>query len=214
MKDIRIVDKTGKSSKNHRIGEAFAVPNRINTHTFFEAVNAENQNRRQGTHDTKSKSEVAGTGKKPYKQKHTGRARQGSKRNPHFRGGGIAFGPTPEKNYRVRVNKKVSKIAFVTAFYQIVESENLAIVDDSVSSIKYKTKEFYAFLKASKLLDRKILLITSMEEKEFSSSARNIDNLNLRSPANCSVRDLLNQNYLLITNKAMEEIYKRVSRWN
>lgn len=211
MKEIKIIDKSGATKKTHKSGDKLSGITRINTHTIFEAVNAENQNKRQGTHETKNKAEVSGTGKKPYKQKHTGRARQGSKRNPHYRGGGVAFGPTSEKNYKVRVNKKVSKIAFVTAFCNVIESEQIAILDDSVSAIKYSTKEFFSFLKASNLVDKKILLITSMEEKELSSSARNIDNLHLRSSGNCSVRDLLNQNYLLITHKALDEMYVRMA---
>ncbi|GCE63976.1 50S ribosomal protein L4 [Candidatus Mycoplasma haematohominis] len=213
MKKIKVIDKEGKFGKEQEVPETVITPKRINRHTIFETVNAENQNRRQGTHDTKNKSEVSGTGKKPYKQKHTGRARQGSKRNPHYTGGGIAFGPTPEKNYTVKVNKKVSKIAYITSWFSIIESENICILNDSVCSISYKTKEFNQFLKKANLLDKKILLITNMDEKSFSSSTRNIRNVILRSPNNCSVRDLLNQDYLLVTNKAIDEIYKKLETW-
>lgn len=213
MKSIKVIDKEGKFLQDQAVPETVITSKRMNRQTVFETVNAENQNRRQGTHDTKSKAEVSGTGKKPYKQKHTGRARQGSKRNPHYTGGGIAFGPTPEKNYCLRVNKKVSKIAYITSWFKIIESGNISILNDTVCSISYKTKEFFEFLKKSNLLDKKILLIADMEEKGLAYSTRNIENLILRSPDNCSVRDLLNQNYLLITNKAMDAIYKKLGTW-
>lgn len=213
MKDISVINIQGKNEKPRKVDDRFITPERINRHTIFEVVNSENQNKRQGTHKTKNKAEVSGTGKKPYKQKHTGRARQGSKRNPHFRGGGVVFGPTPEKNYKVRVNKKVFKIALVSVWFKIIESGKISILSGDTVEFGNKTKGFIELLKKAQLEEKKLLVIINDEEKHLARAIRNIDRVTLRSSDSCSVRDLLNQEYLLITDKALEDTCKKFESW-
>ncbi|AEG73764.1 ribosomal protein L4 [Mycoplasma haemofelis str. Langford 1] len=212
MKPISIFSASGDIKGSFELPASIILPDEIHSHAIFEAVNCENQNRRQGTHDTKNKSEVSGTGKKPYRQKHTGRARQGSRRNPQFRGGGVAFGPSPMRNYVVGVNRKVSRLAFASAWKGIFESENIALLDESFSSLK-KTKEFQEFLGKAKLDSKKLLLL----DKESASSvflvSRNLSNVTCRDFFHCSVRDLMNQSFLLLTKEAMDLLCERLGSW-
>ena len=128
----------------------------VNKQAIFDSVLAENAGERQGTHSTLTKAEVRGGGRKPYRQKHTGNARQGSIRNPHYVGGGIVFGPKPTRNYKLKVNAKVSKLALQSAF--TLKSKNIIGLNDELTSPK--TKKAMSFLKSMKLDNNKTLLIT------------------------------------------------------
>ena len=116
----------------------------INNQAMFDTVMMERASRRQGTHSVKSRAEVSGTGKKPWKQKGTGRARQGSLRSPQFVGGGRAFGPRVERNYNLKVNKKVRRLAFLSAL-SLLAKEGSILVDDSIK-LKEPKKQGYTFL--------------------------------------------------------------------
>src|SRR5690554_539189 len=123
-----------------------------NMQAVYDVVNAERAAMRQGTHKTKTRTEVRGGGRKPWRQKGTGRARQGSIRSPQWRGGGVVFGPTP-RSYKVKLNKKVKNLAFRSALSSFVQNEKLFVLDKLVIE-NGKTKEFQTVLDNLKL-DRK-----------------------------------------------------------
>lgn len=213
MRKIKIFGVDGLEKGDHVVPESVLVPGRFSSHVIFEAVNIENQNKRQGTHKTKNKSEVSGTGKKPYRQKHTGRARQGSRRNPHFRGGGIAFGVSSNRNYCVKVNKKVSRIALVSVWHEILSKGGIFLLDSDFVGMKISSKDFYDFLKKLGHFGKKVLVVSKYEEREIFLSFRNLFNVVVKDPGSCSVRDLLNQEFCFFTTRSMEDFYLRMSIW-
>ncbi len=153
--------------------EVFDV--KINNQVMFDTVMMERASRRQGTHAVKSRADVSGTGKKPWKQKGTGRARQGSLRSPQFVGGGRAFGPRTERNYNVKVNKKARKLAFFSAL-TLLAKEGSVLVDDSIKLKEPKTKELLKQIQALNLEGRKRIVIVSSDENVY-KSANNIPNV-------------------------------------
>ena len=114
MEKVKLLNLKGETVKQVELNENLLV-DKIAKQAMFDAVIAENAGNRQGTHSTLTKGEVRGGGKKPFAQKHTGNARQGSIRNPQWVGGGVVFGPKPGRNYTKKVNAKVSKLAFKSA---------------------------------------------------------------------------------------------------
>ncbi|OAL10365.1 50S ribosomal protein L4 [Candidatus Mycoplasma haematobovis] len=210
MKEVSVISIAGEKKSSLAIPKQLLWPENVHGHSIFEAVNTENQNRRQGTHDTKNKSEVSGTGKKPYRQKHTGRARQGSRRNPQFRGGGVAFGVTPEKNYLIKTNKKVGMLAFVSAWKRIFELEMVSVLEE----VEFKkTKEFSEFLKKANLNNKKLLLIDIDKGSSLYLASKNIANLVFKDFNHCSVRDLINTEYILLTKGALETVFNKLEKW-
>ncbi len=168
---------------------------------LYDVVNAQRAAMRQGTHDTKTKAEVSGGGKKPWKQKGTGRARQGSTRSPQWRHGGIVFGPTP-RSYDVKVNRKVAQLAMRSALsYQ--QANNQIVVVENLSVGEAKTKEFAALL--SKLnITQKVLIVDTVFADSVFLAARNLPNVMLVQASHASVYDLLNCKQLLLTQNAVK----------
>ena len=159
---------------------------------------------RQGTADTKTRTEVSGGGKKPYRQKGTGRARQGSTRSPQWRGGGVVFGPTPRK-YNLKVNKKVVKAATRMVLSDRVASGNF-IVLDKIELADNKTKSFVAVLDAiGANVNKKIIVATSEEDFNLVLAARNIPNVYLQTKNHLSVYDLLNADMFIMTESAVAQ---------
>ncbi|MCU0104232.1 50S ribosomal protein L4 [Acholeplasma vituli] len=168
---------------------------------LYDVVNAQRAAMRQGTHDTKTRSEVSGGGKKPWKQKGTGRARQGSTRSPQWRHGGIAFGPKP-RSYDVKVNRKVAQLAMRSALSNHQANNSLVVVENLAVS-QPKTKEFAALL--SKLnITEKVLIVDTVFADEVFLAARNLPNVMLVQASHASVYDLLNCKQLLLTQNAVK----------
>lgn len=168
---------------------------------LYDVVKAQRAAKRQGTHKVKVRSEVAGGGKKPWKQKGTGRARHGSIRSPIWRGGGVIFGPTP-RSYSVKVNKKVRNLAFRSALSHFVIEENLTILDSLVSETG-KTKDFNNMLNTLNLFGKTLFVSDSFEGKEL-KAGRNIPGVSFADAKHVSVYDILNNKNLVITQKAVE----------
>ena len=147
----------------------------VNNQAMFDTIMMERASRRQGTHSVKTRAEVSGTGKKPWKQKGTGRARQGSLRSPQFVGGGRAFGPRVERNYTLKVNKKVRRLAFLSAL-SLLAKEGSILVDDSIKLNEPKTKELIKQINSLNLEGRKKIIIVSSDENIY-KSANNIPNI-------------------------------------
>ena len=141
--------------------EVFGV--KVNTQAVFDVIMSERASRRQGTHKAKTRAEVSGGGKKPFRQKGTGNARQGSIRSPQWVGGGVAWGPTPEKNYTLKVNKKVRRLAFASVLTEKAKGDAVIVHDFKMADNKPSTKELKAQIAALKLKDtfKKVLIVTS-----------------------------------------------------
>ncbi len=161
-----------------------------NMQAVYDVVKAQRAAMRQGTHKTKTRTEVAGGGKKPWRQKGTGRARQGSIRAPQWRGGGVVFGPTP-RSYSVKVNKKVVKAALRSLLTSRLLSNDLVVVD-KIELADFKTKSFVEVLKNLNAYDKKVVVITNEEDFNLSLAGRNIANVYVQTKSHLSVYDLIN----------------------
>lgn len=180
--------------------EVFGIKEK-NEQVVHDAVVAEEANARQATAKTKKRHEVSGGGKKPWRQKGTGRARAGSSRSPIWVGGGKVFGPDGNQNYKVSQNKKAHALALKTVLSQ--KASNGLIVVDEIKAAKISTKDFKASL-ANVKAEGKILLIAN--DEAVINSAKNIAKVEIRALNNISVYDVLNANYLLIGKADIETL--------
>jgi len=174
-----------------------------NNHVLFEAIIMQRASLRQGTHKVKSRSEVAGGGRKPWKQKGTGRARQGSIRSPQWRGGGVVFGPTP-RSYSYKLPKKVRRLAIKSALSAKVLEENVLVLDNLAFEAP-KTKEFAAVL-AGLSVDTKALIVTDGLDEKVALSARNIPGITVVEATGLNVLDVVSHNKLIMTKSAVEKV--------
>ena len=175
---------------------------------MFDAVLLQRASLRQGTHKTKTRTEVRGGGRKPWKQKGTGRARQGSIRSPQWRGGGVVFGPTP-RSYNLKMNRKVRRLALKSALsFKVLESE--MVVLNELTLAAPKTKEMVAIL--SKLeADKKVLLIVGADNFNALLAARNIPSVKVIPATQINVLDLLDARKVIITQDAVNHIEEVLS---
>lgn len=204
MANVVLYNQQGK-----QLGEVALNPSvfaiEVNQQAIFDAVIMQRASMRQGTHKVKNRREVAGGGKKPWKQKGTGRARQGSIRSPQWRGGGIVFGPTP-RSYGYRLNKKVRQLALKSVLSEKVLLNELLLVDKFVFDA-VKTKDAVTVFDALNC-NRKTLVVVSKRE-EFTNtylSMRNIDHVLFLTADQINVYDLVNANKLVITQEAVKDI--------
>lgn len=174
-----------------------------NAPVMHSAVLLQQAAERQGTHKTKGRSEVRGGGRKPWKQKGTGRARQGSIRSPQWVGGGTVFGPTP-RSYGFKLPRKVRRLAIKSALSSKVNANEI-IVLDQLALAAPKTKEFAAILNNLKV-DRKALVVTANYEDNVALSARNIPGVKFVAADGINVRDVLVHDKLIITKEAVEKV--------
>ena len=175
----------------------------VNEIVLTDAIKLQMASLRQGTHKTKGRSEVSGGGRKPWRQKETGRARQGTIRAPHWVGGGIVFGPTP-RDYSFKMNKKERRLALKSALSEKYQNKNLCIVD-SLEVESPKTKDLINTLDTLKL-SGKTLIVTDGENGNIALGARNNQNLCVIVPENINVLDLVYADNLLIDTKSVEKI--------
>lgn len=175
-----------------------------NETVVFDVVLSQRASLRQGTHAHKNRSLVSGGGKKPWRQKGTGRARQGSIRSPQFRGGGTVFGPNP-RSYAYKLPQKVRQLALKSAYSQKVIDNTLLAVDELNFSAP-KTSEFAKVLEAFSI-ERKVLVVLPNEGNEFAElSARNLKNVKVSTASSVSVLDLVNTDKVLATQAALSQI--------
>ncbi len=180
----------------------FAAP--INEPLMHQALLRQLANARLGTHKVKGRSEVAGGGRKPWKQKGTGRARQGSTRAAQWRGGGIIFGPTP-RSYEQRMPRKMRQSAVRSAL-SVLAAEQRIVVLDEVALSAGKTREMAQALAALEVTDGRVLLLTTTVDEKVERSAHNLPALKLLRASYLNVRDLLNYDYLVIPQPALDVI--------
>lgn len=174
-----------------------------NTHVLHDAVLLQRASLRAGTHKVKGRSEVRGGGRKPWKQKGTGRARQGSIRSPQWVGGGTVFGPTP-RSYSFKLPKKVRRLAIKSALSSKVIDQDI-IVLDALALNAPKTKEFAAVLNNLKV-DRKALIVASSYDDNIALSARNIPGVKFVVAEGINVLDVLTYDKLIITKEAVQKV--------
>ncbi|MDZ7835227.1 MAG: 50S ribosomal protein L4 [Alkalibacterium sp.] len=174
-----------------------------NENVVFDAITMQRASLRQGTHAVKNRSAVRGGGRKPWRQKGTGRARQGSIRSPQWRGGGTVFGPTP-RSYAYKLPKKVRRLAIKSVLSAKAAGDDI-IVLDGLSFDAPKTKEFRAML-GSLEVNRKALVVLE-EGNDFAKlSARNIPGVKVVAPNNVSVLDVVSHDKLILTKAALEKV--------
>ncbi len=206
MTKIAVLDKAGKKVSDLTLNESvFAIePNESAMHLMVLSYLAA---QRQGTQSTRTRSEVSGGGKKPWRQKGTGRARQGSTRAPQWTHGGIALGPKP-REYGLDVNKKVRRLAMRSALSAKVAAGEMIVLDDfGLDAIK--TKDVAAVLAAVKA-DAKTLIVLPEKNDVVYKSARNLEKTNVSLVSTLNVYDILNCNTIVVLKDAVakiEEVY-------
>ena len=189
--------------KNNKL---FISDKKINTQEMFMSVLVEEANSRQSTASTLTKAEVRGGGRKPYKQKHTGRARQGSTRNPHYVGGGRAFGPSPEKNYVLKQNSKAYKLAFQSAMTLKLKEDGLNLLTNKIDLKEPSTKTISKMLKKVSYENKKVLFVINDKNENFLKSCQNIEKVVSKTWNQVSVRDILNSDKAVIQEDAFNKI--------
>jgi len=175
-------------------------------HLFYEIVKAQLASRRSGTACTKTRGDVSGGGRKPWKQKGTGRARAGSSRSPVWRGGGIAFGPKP-RDYSYAAPKKVKRLALCSALTKKCKEDKLMILD-KFDLPEIQTKAFASIMDR---LGRQRVLIIDDDNRNLSLSARNVPNVKVLSPQGLNLYDILRHEGLYITLHCLEKIQRRLA---
>ena len=198
--DVLKVDGT-KSGSVELNDAVFAIE--PNNNVLFEAINLQRASLRQGTHAVKNRSAVRGGGRKPWRQKGTGRARQGTIRAPQWRGGGIVFGPTP-RSYAYKMPKKMRRLALRSALSYKVQENALTVVD-AINFEAPKTKEFKTVL-ANLEQPKKVLVVTESEDVNVALSARNIPGVQVSTAQGLNVLDLTSADSVVITEAAAKKV--------
>ncbi len=194
-----IINQTGKKVADLTLSDyVFGIE--PHQHVLYEVVKAQRAAMRHGTHDVKNRGEVRGGGRKPWRQKGTGRARQGSIRSPQWRHGGVVFGPTP-RSYAVKLNQKVRQLGLRSALSYQVLKDQLKVVD-TLDFEEPKTKSFATFLNNLGIAG-KVLVIGKELSDNVVLASRNMPNVNLVDASHVSVYDLLNCNALVMTKDAV-----------
>jgi large subunit ribosomal protein L4 len=206
MPQTILFDKTGKNVGKVELSDAlFAAP--VNAAVLHQVVTAQLAGRRTGTHDTKTRGEVRGGGKKPYRQKGTGRARQGSRTAPHYRGGGAVFGPHP-RSYEQRLPRTMKRLALRGALTAKLGDEAIKIIDAfAIEAIK--TRDLAGVLGALEAHGR-VLVVAPGRDEKLELSARNLPTVEVILADSLNVVDLLKADIVLIEQPAlarMEEVY-------
>ena len=206
MPQTNLYDKTGKNVGSVELSdELFAAP--VNAAVLHQVVTAQLAGRRTGTHDTKTRGEVAGGGAKPYRQKGTGRARQGSRRAPHYAGGGVVFGPHP-RSYEQRLPKRMKRLALHGALTSKFDDGAIRVVDE-LGLDAPKTRELVGYFDALKVGGR-ILVVANGGDQNLELSARNLPGVTVIRADSLNIVDILNADTLLITQPSlskMAEVY-------
>jgi len=211
MPQTTLYDRTGATLGNVDLAETlFAAP--VNEAVLHQAAMAQLAGRRIGTHDTRTRGEVRGGGRKPYRQKGTGRARQGSRTAPHYRGGGAVFGPHP-RSYAQRLPKKMRRIALRSALTAKLGDDAIRVIDRFDMAEEPKTRSLVSVLEALGAGDghaRRVLVVAPAVDEPLLRSAANLPSVSVILADSLNVVDLLNADAVLIEQPAlarMEEVY-------
>jgi len=202
MEKLQVVNLKGEKVSEIKVNkEIWGIE--PNDAVLYDALRLARNNYRQGTADTKTRSEVSGGGRKPWRQKGTGRARQGSTRAPHWIKGGIVFGPHP-RSYSIKMNRKERRLALKSALaYKAIESK--LIVVDALNVETSKTKEMKAILKDLNVA-KKVLIVVDELTDNLILSSRNLNNVLLLSVDEINTYDVVYADTMVITEKALQKI--------
>ena len=201
MANVAVYNMQGEQVDTIELNDAvFGVE--VNEHLVHMAVVAQLANRRQGTQKAKTRSEVSGGGRKPWRQKGTGHARQGSIRAPQWKGGGVVFAPVP-RDYSMSINKKEKRAALKSALTSRVEAGKL-IVLDQLSLPEIKTKEFRKVMEALKL--NKALVVLDSVDRNVILSARNIEGVKTTQVCALNTYDVMKYSTVVLTKQAVSDI--------
>ncbi|MCI8532376.1 MAG: 50S ribosomal protein L4 [Lachnospiraceae bacterium] len=205
MANVSVYNMEGKEVGTMELSDAvFGVD--VNEHLVHMAVVAQLANKRQGTQKAKTRSEVSGGGRKPWRQKGTGHARQGSTRAPQWTGGGVVFAPTP-RDYSIRLNRKEKRLALKSALTSRVQEQKFIVLDE-LKFDEIKTKKMQAVLDALNV--NKALVVLNENDQNVVKSARNIENVQTALTNTINVYDILKYNTVIVTKAAVatiEEVY-------
>lgn len=201
MEKLQILNTKGEKVSDIKLNkEIWGIE--PNDAVLYDALRLARNNFRQGTADTKTRSEVSGGGRKPWRQKGTGRARQGSTRAPHWPGGGVVFGPHP-RSYAIKMNRKERRLALKSALaYKAIES-NLIVLDKL--EVSNKTKDFKEILKSLNLT-KKVLVVVDELTDELVLSSRNLNNVLLLSVDEINTYDVVYADAMIITEAAVKKL--------
>ena len=206
MANVSVYNMEGKEVGTIELKDSvFGVE--VNEHLVHMAVVQQLANKRQGTQKAKTRSEVSGGGRKPWRQKGTGHARQGSIRAPQWKGGGVVFAPTP-RDYSFKLNKKEKRAALKSVLTDKVQNGNLVVVDE-LKFDEIKTKNFVAMLNNLNV-NTKALVVVGENDTNAALSARNIPTVKTSLTNTINVYDIINANKLVVTKdvvKTIEEVY-------
>lgn len=207
MQKVNVLNQQGEKIEELALLETvFGIE--PNHQVLFEVVNAQRAAMRQGTHNTKTRTEVRGGGKKPWRQKGTGRARHGSIRSPIWRGGGVTFGPKT-RSYDVKLNRKVKKLAIKSALSQHLKNNTLVVLDNLVFE-QPKTKLFAEMLNNLPVIGKTLFVVNEHNENAV-LSASNLQAVLLEKADHVSVYDLLNCKTLVLTKDAVKYFEEALS---
>lgn len=203
MSKIEIINVNGEKVKNINLKDNVFIKE-PNDAVLHNAIILAQASLRQGTHATKTRSEVSGGGRKPWKQKGTGNARQGSIRATQWRGGGIVFGPQP-RDYSKKMNKKERKLALKSALaYKAINKE--IVVVDKIAIENAKTKEVANILAKLNIADKKVLVVIETIDENLYLAARNIANIKVVLPSEVNTLDVMTADVMLFEEKALEKV--------
>ena len=203
MATVAVYNTEGKEVDKLELNDAvFGVE--INEHLVHMAVVAQLANKRQGTQSAKTRAEVRGGGRKPWRQKGTGNARQGSIRAVQWRKGGIAFGPKP-RDYSKKQNRKVRRLALLSALsYKVADKE--LVVLDSIKFETNKTKEMINLLNKLELTNSKVLLVVDELDDNVCLAARNLGNVKIVLPTEVNTYDVVNSDKMVMTEASLKKL--------
>jgi large subunit ribosomal protein L4 len=207
MATIDVVNTENKKAGSLDLSAA-VFENEVRPHLYHAEVRRQLSERRSGTHSTKNRALVSGGGAKPYRQKGTGRARQGTTRAPQFAGGGVVFGPVP-RGYAHKLPKKVRRAALLSALSQRVQESSMTVIDD-LQVEGFRTKRMLEILAALGLAEGSTLIVIDDANPTVEASARNLPGVSVLRAAGINVYDLLRHQNLLITRSAVEKLQARL----
>lgn len=203
MADVEVKNSENKKVDSVSLSDdIFGLP--VKASLMHESVVNYLANQRQGTHSTKTRGMVRGGGRKPFKQKGTGRARQGSSRSPLMKGGATLFGPQP-RDYSYRLNKKQRRLALRTALSSKV-SDGQVLVIDSLSFSEPRTRQVTSLLDTFGVSGKSVLIVTKEKDQNVFLSSRNIPGVGVQPASDINVYSLMSHEYLLVTKDALLQI--------
>jgi large subunit ribosomal protein L4 len=208
MATIDVVNLENKKAGSLDLSSA-VFESEVRPHLYHAEVRRQLAERRAGTHSTKNRAMVSGGGAKPYRQKGTGRARQGTIRAPQYAGGGVVFGPVP-RGYSHKLPKKMRRAALLSALSQRVQESTMTVVED-LQVEGFKTKRIVEILGSLGLSDASVLIVIDDANPTVEASARNLPGVGVLRSEGLNVHDLLRYNHLLITKAAIGKLEARLA---